>query len=265
MKRRHNTLILAVLLVLAAIPACKTEYDRVLEGSDVDAKYKLAFQNFNAGKYTRAAQLFESLSLMTSGTDRYDTVMYYLGLSNYSNKDYYTAETNFQQYLTYFPQSSFSEMASFLRIDCLYRATLRYELDQTPTYAAITAMGEYLREHPTGANADICRHWMEELSERLDRKAFENARLYYKMEDYMSSRVAFKNILKDNADNVFREEILYYSAMSSYKYASMSVPEKQRERFLVFQDDYLNFVGEYPESAHRKELDALYNKVKEKN
>ena len=264
MKRRHNTLILAVLLVLAAIPACKTEYDRVLEGSDVDAKYKLAFQNFNAGKYTRAAQLFESLSLMTSGTDRHDTVMYYLGLSNYSNKDYYTAETNFDQYLTYFPQSSFSEMASFLRIDCLYRATLRYELDQTPTYKAITAMGEYLLDHPAGANSDICRHWMEELSERLDRKAFENARLYYKMEDYLASRVAFKNILKDNADNVFREEILYYSAMSSYKYAAMSVPEKQKERFLVFQDDYLNFVGEYPESSHRKELDGLYNKVKEK-
>jgi outer membrane protein assembly factor BamD len=44
----------------------------------------------------------------------------------------------------------------------------------------------------------------------------------------------------------------------------MSVPEKQKERYLTFQDDYLNFVGEYPESSHRKELDSLYNKVKEK-
>ena len=263
--KRKNSLILMVLLVLAGVSACKTEYDRVLEGSDVDAKYKAAFEYFNAGKYTRAAQLFESLSLLTNGSERHDTVMYYLGLSNYSNKDYYTAETNFQQYLTYFPQSTFTEMAEFLRIDCLYRATLRYELDQTPTYAAINAIGEYLREHPTGANADICRHRLEELSERLDRKAFENARLYYKMEDYLASRVALKNVLKDNAENVFREEILYYTAMSSYKYALLSVREKQKERYLVFQDDYLNFVGEFPESQHRKELDALYNKVKEKN
>ena len=30
-------------------------------------------------------------------------------------------------------------------------------------------------------------------------------------------------------------------------------------------DDYLNFVGEYPQSEHRKELDPLYAKVKEKN
>ena len=105
----------------------------------------------------------------------------------------------------------------------------------------------------------------EELGERLDRKAFENARLYYKMEDYKASRVAFKNILKEDADNVYREEILYYSAMSSYKFAENSVPAKRRERFLVFQDDYLNFIGEYPESDHRKELDGLYAKVKEKN
>ena len=261
--RKSTFLTAAVLLLVLAVPACKSQYDKILESNDTDAKYEAAFAYFNAGKYNRAAQLFESLTMLTNGTERYDTVMYYLGLSNYSYKDYYTAETNFQQYLTYFPQGDFSDMAAFLRIDCLYRATLRYELDQTATYTAINAIGEYLESHPSGANADICRHYIQELGERLDRKAFENARLYYKMEDYLAARVALKNVLKDDADNVFREEILYYSAMASYKYAEMSVREKQKERFLVFQDDYLNFIGEYPESEHRKELDALYAKVKE--
>ena len=264
MKRSTLLTALAVLFFFAGLSACKSQYDLMLESNDVDAKYAAAFDYFNNGKYPRAAALFESLTLLTNGTERYDTVLYYLGMSNYSYKDYYTAETNFQQYLTYFPQGNFSEMAEFLRIDCLYRATLRYELDQTATYTAITAIGEYLQAHPVGANSDICRHRLQELGERLDRKAFENARLYYKMEDYQAARVALKNVLKDDADNVFREEILYYSAMSSYKYAENSVPSKQKERFLVFQDDYLNFIGEYPESAHRKELDVLYNKVKEK-
>ena len=44
----------------------------------------------------------------------------------------------------------------------------------------------------------------------------------------------------------------------------MSVKNKQKERYMVFLDDYLNFVGEYPESSYRKELDGLYSKVKEK-
>ena len=264
MKRSTLISALSVLLVLTGLFACKSQYDLLLESNDVDAKYAAAFDYFNNGKYSRSSALFESLTLLTNGTERYDTVMYYLGLSNYSYKDYYTAETNFQQYLNYFPQGAFSEMAEFLRIDCLYRATLRYELDQTPTYTAITAIGEYLRAHPEGANADICRHRMEELGERLDRKAYENAKLYYRMEDYLAARVALRNVLKADADNVFREEILYYTAMASYKYADMSVASKKKERFLVFQDDYLNFIGEYPESSHRRELDGLYNKVKEK-
>ena len=79
----------------------------------------------------------------------------------------------------------------------------------------------------------------------------------YKMEDYQAARVAFRNILKDDADNIYREDILYYIAMSSYKYAQLSVAAKQRERYMAFMDDYLNFVSEIPESPYRKELDAM--------
>ena len=102
---------------------------------------------------------------------------------------------------------------------------------------------------------------LDELGERLDRKAYENAKLYYKMEDYLASRVAFRNVLKDDAENIYREDILYYIAMSSYKYATMSVHEKQKERYLTFIDDYFNFVGELPDSHYRKELDEIYAKV----
>ena len=78
------------------------------------------------------------------------------------------------------------------------------------------------------------------------------------MEDYLAARVAFRNVLKDDAENIYREDILYYIAMSSYKYAYLSVPAKQKERYLSFMDDYFNFVGELPESSYRKELDMVY-------
>ncbi|MDO5321529.1 MAG: outer membrane protein assembly factor BamD [Bacteroidia bacterium] len=253
-----------LILALAAFNSCKTEYDLLLAGNDTEAKYKAAFDYFNKGKYSKAAALFENLSVLTSGTSRDDTVRYYWGLCNYSIEDFQTAETNFADFISAFPRSPFVESASFLHVDCLYRSTLRYELDQTPTYTAIQAISEYLRDNPRGANADICRNMIRDLNERLDRKAYENAKLYYKMEDYKASRVAFKNILKEDADNVYREDILYYSAMSSYKYALNSMKDKQKERYLIFEDDYLNFIGEYPESPYRKELDNLYNKLKGK-
>ncbi len=258
-------LIMFSALALLLCAGCKSQYDLLLEGNDVEAKYAAAFQYFNQGRYTRAANMFESLSMLTSGTARADTVMFYWGLSNYSLGSYEVAEANFSNFLSRYPRSPFAENAEFLRVDCLYRATLRYELDQRPTYTAMSALSEYILEHPMGANTDICRHMLEDLNARLDKKAFENAKLYYRMEDYLASRVAFKNILKDDADTMYREDILYYTAMSSYKYADLSVRSRQKDRFLVFIDDYLNFIGEYPESPYRRELDSLYEKARQKN
>ena len=76
-----------------------------------------------------------------------------------------------------------------------------------------------------------------------------------------ASRTAFRNILKEDAETIYREDILYYTAMSSYEYALNSVREKQRERYLTFIDDYYNFVSEYPDSDYRKQLDNCYSKV----
>ena len=256
MKRFFIKLLGALLLF-----SCKSQYEMLLNSNDVDNKYESAFEYYNNGKYSKAAALFESLSMLTTGTEKDDTVQYYWGLSNYRFKDYYTAETNFDHFLEYFPRSPFAPEARFLRLDCLYRSTLRYELDQSPTYKAMNAISEYMQEYPNSVHMETCELMMSDLETRLDTKAFEAARLYYKMEDYIASRVAFRNVLKDDADNIFREDILYYIAMSSYKYAQLSVHQKQKERYMTFVDDYLNFKGEYPDSDYCRELDLLYRRA----
>ena len=255
-----RTLIIAAIAVVA-ISSCKSQYEMLLNSNDADLKYEAAFDYYNEGKYSKAGSLFESLSVLTNGTERDDTVRFYWGLSNYKFKDYYTAETNFANFLESYPRSPFASEARYLRLDCLYRSTLRYELDQTPTYKAITEISEYMIEFPQTPHMAACRDMLTELNERLDKKAYDAAKLYYKMEDYKASRVAFRNVLKDDSENIYREDILYYIAMSSFKYADMSIPEKQKERYLTFVDDYLNFIGEIPESHYRKELDNVYRKV----
>lgn len=255
----RNLLVAAVAIV--ALSSCKSQYEMLLNSNDADLKYEAAFAYFNEGKYSKAGSLFESLSMLTNGTERDDTVRYYWGLSNYKFKDYYTAETNFANFLEIYPRSPFASEARYLRLDCLYRSTLRYELDQTPTYKAITEISEYIIEFPRTPHMQSCRDMLVELNERLDKKAYEAAKLYYKMEDYKASRVAFRNVLKDDSDNVYREDILYYIAMSSYNFAHKSIPSKQKERYLTFVDDYYNFIGEIPESHYRKELDNVYRKA----
>ena len=253
--------LLLVIAAVVALSSCKSQYEILLNSNDVNQKYDAAFQYFNEGKYAKAASLFESLSVLTNGTERDDTVRYYWGLSNYRYKDFYTAEANFDKFIEMYPASPFTSDARYLRLDCLYRSTLRYELDQAPTYKAIDAVSQYMLEYPDNEHMQECRDVLMELNERLDRKAYEAAKLYYRMEDYLASRVALRNVLKDDSENVFREDILYLIAMSSYKYASLSIPEKQRERYLTFVDDYYNFIGEMPESHYRSELDNVYRKA----
>ncbi len=250
-----------VLALAGLLGSCKSEYDALLSSNDVDQKYAAAFDFFNHGKYNKASRLFESLAVQTSGTSKDDTVQFYWGMSNYRYKDYYTAETNFAKFLTNFPRSPFADEAAFLRIDCLYRSTMRSELDQKPTYTALNVISQYIIDNPRSTHRSTCDRMMKELNDRLDKKAYDNAKLYYKQEDYRASRVAFRNILKDDADNIYREDILYFIAMSSYNFAHLSIESKQRERYLTFVDDYYNFIGEIPESPYRKELDVLYKRA----
>lgn len=254
-------ILFAAAVLAAVLSSCKSQYEMLLNSNDADLKYEAAFNYYNEGRYSKAGSLFESLSVLTNGTQRDDTVRFYWGLSNYKFKDYYTAETNFENFLETYPRSPFASEARYLRLDCLYRSTLRYELDQTPTYKAITEISEYMIEFPKTPHMQACRDMLLDLNERLDKKAYEAAKLYYKMENYKSSRIAFRNVLKDDSDNIYREDILYYIAMSSFKYAQMSVPAKQKERYLTFVDDYLNFIGEIPQSHYRKELDNVYRRA----
>ena len=257
----RSRLLIVILATVALLSSCKSQYEAVLYGSDIQAKYKMAFDLFEAKKYSKAAEAFESLTMATRGTPQDDTVQFYWGLSNYRYGDYITAESNLSQFVSTFPLSPFIEEARFLRLDCLYRGTYRYELDPTPTYRTLSEMNVFQIENPSSKYHDRVAEMVDDLNNRLELKAYKSAYLYYHMEDYLAAHYALKNVLKDNADNRYREEILYYTAMAAYKYALYSIESKQRERYLVFVDDYFNIVSEFPESKYVKELEGLYNKV----
>lgn len=260
MKLRYLTLIL---LSGALLASCSMEYDKIYNSPVVQDKYDGAFKYFNAKKYTKSAELFESILLAVKGTEQEDTVQYYLGLSNYKLGDYITAEANFDQFGQVFPRSPFSEDAHYYRIKCLYWSTYRYELDQLPSYKALSVINEFVYRFPDSEHLKECKDIMKDLQGRIDQKSFESAKLYYKIEDYKAAVYALKNALKENPDNIFREDIMYYIVAASYQYASNSYPEKQRERFLALIDHYYNFVSEFPDSKYRTEVEKMFQKAQQ--
>ena len=110
---KYLRIVAATLTGVLVFFSCKSQYEVLLASNDVDAKYNAAMEYFQNKKYQKAAQLFESLAVLTSGTARDDTVQYYWGLSNYRFKDYYTAESNFARFVENFPRSPFAPDAQF--------------------------------------------------------------------------------------------------------------------------------------------------------
>jgi len=253
--------LILIVAFVALFASCKSQYDILLSSNDIKLKYDGAFGYFDKGKYSKAANLFDQLQLPTQGTPQEDTVRYYLGLSNYNSGDYPIAEANFDSFITIFGRSPFTEEAKYLRLECLYRSTYRYTLDQIPTHKTLGAIDIFVREHPQNSNMERIILMKVDLLERLDRKSYESAKLYYTIEDYIAAVTALKNALRDNAENQYREDILYYTVMSYYKYADSSLPARQRERFVNVIDEYYNFISEYPESLHRPELDKLFQRA----
>ena len=260
---RVPALLIAAVLTVLMTASCKTQFEVMMESNDVPAKYQMAFDLFDAGKYAKSASMFESLKIAVDGTAQEDTVEYYTAYSHYCYGDMIAAEQAFDSFINVFPRSPFTDKARFMYLDCLYQATYRYELDQTPTYKALGAINEYLIDFPDNDYIPQCQAMIEDLEERLDRKDYEAAKLYYTIEDYKAAHYALKLVLKEDAANLYREDIMYYTALSAYKYAQNSVPEKQRERYMTFTDDYFSFVSEFPESVYRKELDgrSLFEKA----
>lgn len=248
-------------LALAFVTSCASRYELLLNSNDVLEKYDAAFEYYNAKKYKKSAELFESLQMVCSGTPQGDTVRFYQALSNFKYGDMYTAEANLEKFVDLYPLSPFTEEASYLRIICLYENTYRYELDQEPTKRAINEIKQYLYENPSSEYVANCKEMLEDLESRLERKAYESAKLYYTIEDYKAAVYALRNVLKDDSETRFREEIKYYIALAAYKYAYHSIPEHQRERYINFIDYYYDFIGEYRTSKYRDYLDMLYIRV----
>jgi len=257
---KKQIVLITGLLLLGAM-SCVNQYETLLRSTDYDLKFRKAIEYFEAKRYSRSQPLLEQLKMVYRGTVRDDTLQFYLGLSNYHLNDFVTAEDNFKQFVDIFPRSPFTKTARYLRLDCLYQNTYRYELDQQPSHTAIAAIEEFLYDYPRSEYEEVCRKMLDDLYNRLDRKAFESAKLYYTIEDYKAATHALKETLKNNPESRYREDVLYYIVAANYHYANNSIPAMQRERFLNVIDEYYNFISEYPDSEYRKEVDNMFRKA----
>jgi len=258
------TLIKKIFLLLFSVTllfSC-SEYEKVLKADYSPKKYEMAMKMYKKHKFLKAIPLFEEvISLESKFSSKGEEAYYYLCYSHYNTQSYQLAGYYFNNFSITYPQSKHVEEASFMSVNCKVNTSPIYSLDQGNTIGAITSLQSFLKKYPNSTRKDTCIAIIDELQGKLEKKAFENASLYYKTGNFQSASVAFSNTLKEYPDIENREEILYYIVKSNYKLANNSIKSKKVERFEETIKSYTKFVDNFPTSKKLLELETYYTKA----
>lgn len=222
--------LIIVALASSLIISCNREMDRALKSADKDFILKTANEKFANKKWSDAIALYERVSNLVAGTDEFQNVGYNTAYANYYDKNYKLAGHQFKNFAVSFPQDPRREEASYMSAICYYQGSNDYNLDQTNTQSAITELQDFLNNYPDSERSKNIQTMLDELGYKLEFKAYENARQYYKMGEYLSADVAFDNVLEDFPATKLKPKILDFKMKSKYELAMFSMPDKKKDR-----------------------------------
>ncbi|MBQ3998094.1 MAG: outer membrane protein assembly factor BamD [Paludibacteraceae bacterium] len=255
-----------ILLVLVLFTSCG-EYQRLLKSRDPEEKYQAALQYFNDKQYVKAQTLLDDVTAYYKGTERSEDILAYLARCYMGQKAYESATDYYMAYVRNYPKGKYATEAYFQVGHCQYLDSPDPRLDQDITMKAIEAYTVFVEMFPESPYAEQAYQEMGELYEKLALKELYSARLYYNLgsylgNNYLSCEIVCKNALKNYPSNAYQEEFNWLIFQSKYQQMINSFEERKMERARDAQDEYYNFITEYPNSKHRKEAEKMLVQIK---
>jgi outer membrane protein assembly factor BamD len=238
-----------------------SKYSKIQKSQDFQYKYQKALEYYDRGDYYHAMNVFDQVMPFFRGTEEAEVIAYKYAYAYYYQKEYIMASYHFNRFANTYPRNEKAEECAFMSAYCKYKESPIYRLDQTNTYDAIQELQLFLNKYPASDSLDACNDLIDELRYKLQRKDFEIAKLYLKMEKYNSSIAAFENLMEQYPDTKFKEDAMFYSIKAYYFYASKSVKSKRKERYEEAVDIYKEFVRLYPESKYNRDIEYMVGRV----
>lgn len=248
MKKIFSLFAIAFLLL-----SCNKQYDLAMKSADKDFIMKVANEKYEKKKWTDALALYERLTNLVAGTDDAPEVVYKSAYANYYDKNYKLAAHQFKNFSVTFTNDPRKEEAAYMSALCYYEGSMDYNLDQSNTTSAINELQEFLNNYPNSEKAKNINDLIDELNYKLEFKAYENARQYFKMADYKAATIAFENVLNDFPATKLKSKIYGYILKSKSELAINSIYDLKKERLESAIAFTRQVEREYPNSDLSKE------------
>ena len=126
----------------------------------------------------------------------------------------------------------------------------------------------FIDEYPESERVVEANKHYRELQFKLETKAFEIGKTYYKtalteFRNYKSAIVAFDNLINDYLGSDLKEEALYYRWLSQYEIAINSIEARINERVTELERSFDNFLRYYPDTIFIEDLSEKINIAKQ--
>lgn len=263
--------LLSIMLISVLVLSSCNSYNKLLKSNDYDYKYESAKAFYTAGQYTRAYQLLEELVMVLKGSDRGEESLFMLGMCYYNLRDYETASLYLDRYSKTYTKGEYTELARFYSGKASYMQSPDPRLDQSPTYAALNQLQDFLEFYPYSDLREDVNDMIYELQNRLVQKEYDSAKLYYNLgiyigncfyggSNYEACIITAENALKTFPYTRMREDLFILILRSRFQLAQRSVAEKSEERYRQAVDEYYGFKNEFPNSKYMKEAEQIYKR-----
>jgi outer membrane protein assembly factor BamD len=248
-----------ILVGLGVFLGSCSRFRKIQKSVDWRVKYEAALDYYESGDYYRAVVLLEEIMPFARTEKEGEKALFYYAYCYYNYKNQYLLASHyFKNFYQTYNRSEFAQEAYYMHAYCLYLDSPLYNLDQTSTNEAISTMQNFLNRYPDSEYSEKATAIIDELQIKLEKKAYENSRQYYRLSKFKSAVIAFENFENGYPDSEYIEEVRFLKIDAQYNLAKLSIYTKQKERFLKAIEYYEEFVERYPESSFLKTAQNIY-------
>ncbi len=248
--------ILYLLLVSIVFISC-TEYQKALKSVEPGVKFEEGMKQYELGNYTNAIRLFDEIAPAYRGKPQAEKMFFLLSQAYFKSEQYYLAGYQFESFVSGYPKSEKVEEAYYLGAKSFAMLSPTFSLDQTDTYKAIAKLQDFIDRYPNSQYSGDANVSLKILTDKLEKKVYENAKLYYTIGDYKAAIVALDGFSSDYPGTKFKNDALFYKLDSCYELAIKSVPSKKEERLLAAKTAYTNFTKYSSDTVHKPRAEEI--------
>lgn len=202
-----------------------------------DVAWQKAKNLFAREKYLKAQQVLKDITLNYPGAAIIDSVQFLLGRTTYEIGEYLTAADQFHKMVEQYPQSAVGGDAEYWEARSYFEQAPQYQLDQEHTTKAMQGFQRFLEEHPQHALADSAYRYLSLCRDKLARKEYAAARLYYDLGEYASAVLYADVVLANYYDTSWAGPSQFLKGRSFYQLEDWGRAQKELQTYV---DKYPN-------------------------